>query len=141
MNKTVEITLDFDHTISSTEDRFNVRHFLEDFVDTINNQSQETLTKFISGGATADGFSEFTMQKREILDMFKKRFFGRRSSYISLSNLKLSFSKSLFHIHGVYEEYIEDILSSAGSIDLSLMKVEDSYEFVQFKFYPRMRSV
>ena len=63
MNKTVEITLDFDHTISSTEDRFNVRHFLEDFVDTINNQSQETLTKFIFGGATEDGFSEFTMQK------------------------------------------------------------------------------
>lgn len=141
MNKTAEITLDFDHTISSTEDRFNVRHFLEDFVDNINNQSQEALTKFISGGATAEGFSEFTMQKSEILDMFYKRFFGRRSSYVNFSNLKLSFTKSLFHIHGVYEEYIEGILSSSGSIDMSLMKVNDGYEFVHFKFYPRMRCV
>lgn len=139
MDKTVELTLDFDNTVT-TEDRFSIRHFLEDFIDIINNQSQDELSEMISGAATAEGFSDFVMQKQEILNMFYSKFFGRRNSYINFSKLKLTFDKRLFQIRGEYEEYSEGILAAAGSIQISLVKNDDSFEFVTFKFYPRMRA-
>ncbi len=134
-----ELTLDFDNTVG-TEDRFVIRHFLEDFIDIVNNQSQDELSTLISGAATAEGFSEFVMQKQEILDMFYSKFFGRRNSYINFSKLKLTFDKQLFQIRGEYEEYSEGILAAAGSIQMSLVKTDSGYEFVNFKFYPRMRA-
>lgn len=135
---TAELTLDFDNTVE-TEDRFAIRHFLEDFVDIVNNQTQEDLDEMFSGAVTAEGFSEFILQKKEILEMFYSKFFGRRRSYIHFSKLKLSFTKFLYHVHGDYEEYSEGILAAAGTIDISLVKTDDGYEFVNIKFYPRMR--
>lgn len=136
--KPVELTLDFDNSVT-TEDRFSIRHFLENFVDVVNNQSQESLEEMISKGATAEGFTEFVLQQPQILEMFYKKFFGRRRSYISFSKLKLTFSNFLFHISGDYEEYSEGILTTAGTIELAIMKTEDGYQVVKLKFYPRMR--
>lgn len=135
---TKEIALDFDNTVG-TEDRFAIRHFLEDFMDIINNQSQDDLSEMISGAATAEGFSEFVMQKQQILDMFYNKFFGRRNNYINLSKSKLTFIKGLFVINGEYEECSEGILAASGGIQMSLVKTDDRFEFVNFKFYPRMR--
>lgn len=140
LKQATELTLDFDNTVG-TEDRFAIRHFLENFVDIVNYQSQEQLTNFISEAATAQGFSEFMMQKPEILDLFYKKFFGRRHSYIVFSNLKLTMSKQLYLIKGSYEEYTDGILSAAGSIDLYIVKNDERYQITNFIFYPRMRLV
>ncbi len=138
MKPTIEITLDFDHTVG-TEDRFKIKHLIQDFVDIVNNQSHEELNKMISNSAVAEGFSEFTMQKSEFLDMFYKKFYGRRNNFIRFPNLKLTMNKNLYNINGEYEEYIEEILTTAGSVQMSLIKSDDDFEFISFKFFPRMR--
>jgi len=79
------------------------------------------------------------MQQPQILEMFYKKFFGRRHNYIVFPKLKLSFHKVLFHLSGLYEEYQEGILSATGNIELALVKQEDNYRIISLKFYPRMR--
>lgn len=138
MIPSTEITLDFDHTVG-TEDRFVIKHLLEDFVDVINNQPHDELKAMISEAAIAEGFTEFAMQKPQLLDMFYKKFYGRRKSFIRFPELKLSSTHNLFHINGDYEEYLEEILAAAGTIKMSLIKTDDGFEFIGFKFYPRMR--
>lgn len=138
MTPSTEITLDFDHSVG-TEDRFVIKHLLEDFVDIINNQPQDELNQLISEAAVAEGFSEFAMQKPQLLDMFYKKFYGRRKSFIRFPKLKLSSTHSLFDINGEYEEYLEEILAAAGTIKMSLIKTDDGFKFVGFKFFPRMR--
>ncbi len=139
MNLNTEITLDFDNTVS-TEDRFVIRHFIEDFVDVVNNQSQDILDKMISDSVIAEGFSEFVLQKKQLLEMFYKKFFGRRHNFIRFPDLKLSFNNSLYKVTGTYEEYTEEILGAVGSIEMFLLKDDEGiYSFVGFKFFPRMR--
>lgn len=138
MHEKAEITLDFDHTVG-TEDRFVIRHFVTDFVEAVNNQGKHEVAGFIADSATAEGFSEFALQKPQLVEMFYKKFFGRRHNYISLPKLKLTSSKFLFRLNGNYEEYQEGILSAAGSIDLSVIKQDEKFYLVSMKFYPRMR--
>lgn len=138
MSPDTEITLDFDHTVG-TEDRFMIKHLVEDFVETVNNQPHHDLRSMISEQVTAEGFSESVMHKPQFLEMLYKKFYGRRHSFVRFPQLKLSSSNSLFYISGEYEEYIEEILAAAGGIKISLAKTDDKFEFISFKFFPRMR--
>ena len=140
MSHSLETNLDFDHTVS-TEERFEIRHFVAEFIEAVNNQGKAEVAAMIAPSATADGFSEFTFQQPQLVEMFYKNFFGRRHNYIALPELKLTFSHHLFHLHGDYEEYQEGILSAAGTIDFNLVKQDDKYLITSIKFYPRMRAV
>lgn len=133
-----EIILDFDNSVS-TEDRFAIRRFLKDFVELVNNHHHEQMPGLFSDAVTAEGFSEFVMQKSELLGMFYKKFFGRKHNFIRFPKLKLSSSKFLYNLKGSYEEYDQEILAGAGSIEISIIKNDDKFQFIKFKFYPRMR--
>lgn len=140
MSGPTETNLDFDHTVG-TEDRFAIRRFIAKITESINQGSREDIDALLDKTATAQGFSEFTLLQPQIVEMFYKKFFGRRHNYVSFPKLKLTSSKYLFSLTGGYEEYQEGILSAAGTIDVSLLKTEDSYKIVSLKFYPRMRVV
>ncbi len=138
MNKLAETILDFDGTVG-TEDRFAIRRFIARFLEIVNNAQVSEMDTVISDSTTALGLSDFPLQKKQIIEMFYKKFFGRRHNYLVLPKLKLSFNKFMFHLSGTYEEYEQGILTGAGTIDLALIKNDDSFQFVDFKFYPRMR--
>lgn len=140
MAHSVETTLDFDHTVG-TEDRFKIRHFMTRFVDAVNNEGKDEIAAVLSPSIIAEGFSNFSLQQPELVEMFYKNFFGRRHNYIAIPKLKLTFNNHLFHLHGDYEEYQEGILSATGTIDFNLVKQEDDYLITSIKFYPRMRAV
>jgi len=133
-----DIILDFDNSVG-TEDRFAIRRFMNLFIETVNNGTREELEELLSDSITADGFSEFTLQKSQISEMFYKKFYGRRHNYINMPKLKLTSSKFFFHLNGSYEEYQEGILSAAGSLDLSVARQNEKFCVVSLKFYPRMR--
>ncbi len=134
-----ETILDFDHTVG-TEDRFAIRKFINQLTRIINGGGKRELAVIIDHRATAQGFLEFPIQQQQILEMFYKKFYGRRNNYMALPKLKLTSSNFLFHLNGLYEEYQEGILSAAGTIDLSLIKDEEEYRVVSLIFYPRMRT-
>ncbi len=133
-----ETIFDFDRTVG-TEDRFAIRKFIGNFSDTVNGGAKADLSLFVDERATAQGFSEFPMQQPQIVEMFYKKFFGRKHNYIVFPKLKLTSNNFLFLLTGLYEEYQEGILSATGNIDVSLVKEDDLYKIVSLKFYPRMR--
>jgi hypothetical protein len=139
MAQAQETILDFDNSVG-TEDRFAIRHFIADFVDAVNTQPKAEVARFIDEGATAEGFDDFVIQQPQIVEMFYKKFFGRRHNYIHFPKLKLTSTKHFFYLNGSYEEYQEGILSAVGTIELALIKRDEDYHFVKLKFFPRMRA-
>lgn len=140
MTQASETILDFDHSVG-TEDRFAIRRFISDFIDSVNNQGREEVSVYFDKGVTAQGFNEFPLLGPQLVEMFYKKFFGRRHNYVSLPKVKLTSAKFLYNLSGNYEEYSDGILTTAGTIDIAILKSDDTYKIVNIKFYPRMRAV
>ncbi|HMQ02246.1 MAG TPA: hypothetical protein PKD79_04260 [Candidatus Doudnabacteria bacterium] len=140
MNPKQELIFDFDHAVG-TEDRFAIRRFVNAFVSAVNNQGKDDVSRFLSKSITAEGFGEFPLQQLELINLYYKKFFGRRHSYIHFPQVRLTTQKSFFLLSGSYEEYQEGILSAAGTIDLWIVKQDEQYLIEKIIFYPRMRAV
>ncbi len=137
MNKTVETVLDFDQTCS-VEDRFAIRRFIENFSELLSRANKPELNSVFSDGVTILGISEFPLQKTQAIELFYKKFFGRKNNYFVLPKLKLTFHQYLFHLNGSYEEFEQGILSGSGTIEIALMKNEETFQIAKMVFYPRM---
>ena len=141
MSDHLETTLDFNNTVS-TEERFEIRKFIDAFVKTVNDKNQDSAEQFIADGFVAIGLSEFAMQKAQLLGTFYRKFFGRKNNYMWFPKLKLSSNKNLYRLDGTYEEYQQGILSTEGDIKLDVKKTEDdNYVLIGMKFFPRMRLI
>jgi hypothetical protein len=75
--------------------------------------------------------------------MLSRRFFGDNKRFMRFPELKLSYSRYLFHLVGTYEEFLEGVLITEGTIELSLVKNNndddiEEYQVVRMIFYPRM---
>lgn len=141
MSMNLETTLDFNNTVT-TEERFEIRKFINEFVKTVNEKNLESSEPFIADGFVAEGLSEFVMQKPQLLGTFYRKFFGRKNNYMWFPKLKLSSNKNMYRLDGTYEEYQQGILSTEGDIKIDLKKTEnDSYVLIAMKFFPRMRLI
>lgn len=137
MHEPKETIFDFDRTVG-TEDRFAIRRFISNCSTLISQANKHDIEALIADGATVSGITEFPLQKKQAVDLFYKKFFGRRHNFISFPKMKLSFNKFMFHLSGSYEEYEEGILSGYGTIELALIKKDEKYQLVDVKFFPRM---
>lgn len=141
MSMSLETTLDFNNTVN-TEERFEIRKFINEFVKTVNEKNLESSEPFIADGFVAEGLSEFVMQKPQLLGTFYRKFFGRKNNYMWFPKLKLSSVNNLYRLDGTYEEYQQGILSTEGDVKIDLKKTEDdSYVLIGMKFFPRMRLI
>jgi hypothetical protein len=141
MSMSLETTLDFNNTVN-TEERFEIRKFINEFVKTVNEKNLESSEPFIADGFVAEGLSEFVMQKPQLLGTFYRKFFGRKNNYMWFPKLKLSSANNLYRLDGTYEEYQQGILSTEGDVKIDLKKTEnDSYVLIGMKFFPRMRLI
>lgn len=137
MHEAKETILDYDRTVG-TEDRFAIRRFITTCSTSISQANRGAMESLIADGATISGITEFPLQKKQAVDLFYKKFFGRRQNFIYFPKMKLSFNKFMFHLSGSYEEYEEGILSGYGTIELALIKRDEKYQLVDVKFFPRM---
>jgi hypothetical protein len=133
----LETKLDFDRTVN-TEDRFAIRRVLARFIEAINEGHSSVYSGMLSDAAIIEGFSDITQVKEGFVGMLNFRFAGK-SRTAALPQLKLSYSRYLFHLKGTYEETIDGVLATEGTIEMSLIKDEKSYKIVRIIFYPRMR--
>lgn len=138
MNDSNELILDFDHTVT-TEERYKIRHFMQDFLITVNSKTKEDLKLFFSPSLIAEGFTEFPQNYFQLVESFYQKFFGRKHNYIDLTNLKLVAKSGSYEITGEYQEYQEGVLVASGSIIFSLISKDESFQIIGIKFYPRMR--
>lgn len=136
MISTAETKLDFDRTVS-TEDRFAIRKAISNFVTAINNREAEEYAAMLSDALIVEGFSDIVQVKAGFLTMLKQKFDGS-DRIMQMPQLKLSYSHYLYHLKGNYEEILEGILITEGTIEISLIKEEQNYKVVRIIFYPRM---
>ncbi len=137
MSELQEIIFDYDRSVG-TEDRFAIRRFVQSFVEIASRANKPELELVIADGATTTGITEFPLQKPELVELFYKKFFGRRHNYFVMPKLKLTYNQYLFHLNGNYEEYEQGILSGSGTIEMLLIKKDDTFNVVGLKYYPRM---
>lgn len=138
MSLSIETKLDYDRTVG-TEDRFAIRKVVDQFVAAVNQGNREVYEKLISDGITIEGFSDIPQVKQGFTTMLERRFKGNGLRFMRFPILKLSFSRYLYHLEGTYEEFIDGILATEGTIELMLIKNEIGYQLVKIIFYPRMR--
>ena len=132
----LETKLDYDRTVS-TEDRFTIRKVMDKLVKAVNNQQVAVYTDMFSDAVIVEGFSDIPAVKQGFCQSLERRFkTGDRT--MRFPELKLSFSRYLFHLDGTYEEYLHGILATEGTITISMIKEDENYKIVRIMFYPRM---
>ncbi len=138
MQLPTETKLDFDQTVTD-EDRFAIRRFVQSFADAENAGDVEKLNQYISDSTVIEGFSDLPYMKAEFISVVSRWSEKKSKRVMRFPKLKLSYSRYLFHLTGTYEEFIDNILATEGTIEMALVKTEDSFQFVKIIFYPRMR--
>ncbi|MDQ3018371.1 MAG: hypothetical protein M3Q64_00675, partial [bacterium] len=89
--------------------------------------------------AIVEGFSDIPQLKESFATMLSRRFLGDGFRFMRFPELKLSYSRYLYHLVGTYEEFMDGVLVTEGTIELSLVKNgEERYQIVRLIFYPRM---
>lgn len=138
MELTVETNLDFDQTVG-TEDRFAIRRAIDSFASAANSGTTAVLENLISDSTVVEGFSDLPFVKQEFISVISRWLRGGRQRLMRFPKLKLTYSHHLFQLTGTYEEFIDKILVTEGTIELALVKTDGSFQFVKINFFPRMR--
>lgn len=138
MELVTETKLDFDNSVS-TEDRFAIRRVIDLFAEAANQGDLELLNTLIDDSTVIEGFSDIPYMKQEFVSVISRWNNGGVKRIMRFPKLKLSYSHYLYHLDGSYEEFIDNILATEGTIELSMIKKESSYSLVKIIFYPRMR--
>lgn len=137
MSIPVETKLDFDRSVS-TEDRFAIRKAIDSFVRLVNKQAIDESSAMISDGVVVEGFSDIPQVKIGFVSMLKRRFGNQGLRMMRFPELKLSFNQFIYHLEGTYEEFADGVLAIEGTIELSLIKNSDGFQFVKIILFPRM---
>lgn len=138
MELTTETKLDFDQTVG-TEDRFAIRRAIDAFAKSANTGDIERLNNFISASTVIEGFSDIPYMKQEFISILSRWQGGARKRVMRFPKLKLSYSHYLYHLTGTYEEFVDNILATEGTIEMAMIKTDGGFEFVKIIFFPRMR--
>jgi hypothetical protein len=136
MELVTETKLDFDQTVSD-EDRFAVRRVVDKFAMAANSKQPELLEELIADSTVIEGFSDLPFMKQEFVAVVKR--WSGQNRLMRFPKLKLAYSRYLYSLKGTYEEFLDNILVTEGTIELALVKSEDKFQFVKIVFYPRMR--
>jgi hypothetical protein len=135
MKLTTESRMDFDRTVG-TEERFALRRWLEKYVEKLNNREGE-LAGLFSEDCVIEGFAHEPLEP----ELFSKLMYERNNHTNHLAryvDMHIKFKGYLYHVSGNYEEYIDGVLVTDGTMEFSILKEEEMYKIVQQKFYPRM---
>lgn len=138
MQITTETKLDFDHSVGA-EDRFAIRRMVDFFANAANKGLIEELNKLISDSTVIEGFSDLPFVKQEFISIVSRWQGTGRERIMRFPKLKLTYSHYLYHLTGTYEEFLNNVLVTEGTIEMALIKKEDLFQFVKIIFYPRMR--
>ncbi|HEX3100034.1 MAG TPA: hypothetical protein VHQ41_03640 [Patescibacteria group bacterium] len=138
MEMTTETKLDFDQTVG-TEDRFAIRRVLDSFAVAANEGAVEKLNSLIADSTVIEGFSDLPYVKEEFVSIVSRWQGNGEKHVMRFPKLKLSYSHYLYHLTGTYEEFVDGILSTEGTIELAMIKTDRGFEFVKIVFFPRMR--
>ncbi len=132
-----ETKLDFDRSVN-TEDRFAIRKALASLIEAINRREEDVYAGMLSDAMIVEGFSDIPQVKAGFLIMLRQKFSQENDRVVQMPNLKLSYSRYLYHLEGTYEEILEGILVTEGTIEFSMIKEDEQYKVVRINFFPRM---
>ena len=135
MKLTTESRMDFDRTIG-TEDRFALRRWLENYIDKLNNREVD-LASLFADDCTIEGFGKEPL----LPEIFSKMMYERNNHSNHLAryvDMRIKFKGYLYHVQGNYEEYIDGVLVTDGTMEFAITKEDDIFKIVQQKFFPRM---
>ncbi len=138
MKIATESKTDFDYSVS-TEDRFALRHWLEDFVAAINHNDRGMYEGLLNSDLVIEGFTEGLMDRTQYLDWLHEREQQKIVHVLRFPALKIKYKYRLFHLVGTYEEFISGILSFEGTVEMLIIKDEDNFKLSALKFFPRLR--
>lgn len=135
MKLDTETTLDFDRTVS-TEDRFTIRRWIDSVVTALNTGNREVYVPAFSDRLYIEGFADRGISLHEYAAAFEKAATRLVARY---PMLHLSYQHYLYHLSGTYEEFLDGLLVTEGTVEFALQKLEDEgFTIVRMKFFPRM---
>lgn len=136
MQMITETKLDFDRTVGD-EDRFAIRRTIDAFASAANAGETSVLQNLISDSTVVEGFSDLPYVKQEFISVISR--WKGAARIMRFPKLKLTYSRYLFHLTGTYEEFVDNILVTEGTIEMAMIKQGEKFQFVKIIFYPRMR--
>ena len=132
-----ESDMRFDASIT-TEDRFAIRRWLQALVDGLNKSDLTLLEQSCAEELVVEGFNEAVFGKLEYLAYIRQIFSEKNKALIRYPEMAVSYNRYLFDARGTLELFVDGILSMEGTIEFKIQKVDDHFQFMLIKFYPRM---
>ena len=132
-----EIKFDADHTVT-TEERFALRRWFQEALGFLNTGAWDEYGKELSDYLNVNGFTEGVLIKPLYLEFLRSLGFGTAAVVARYPVIKVSVKLSYFSLVGTFEAFFDGVLSYEGNIEVLVMKVDDSYQVMEIKFYPHM---
>lgn len=138
MKISTESKMDFDYSVG-TEDRFALRKWFQGLIDNQNYRDLKSLVEFYSPEMVVEGFTDEPMNFLQFVQFLKQHHETKKMTTVRYPEIKVKFSRYLFHLVGNYEEFIDGVLSYEGPIELKIKRENEQFRVALIKFYPRLR--
>ncbi len=131
--------MDFDHSIS-TEHRFALRNWLDDFILAVNNNDEPLYAQMLVPNFVASGFIDTKMDHALFLTFLATPLVKKKVRIMRLPELQIKFQKNVYKVSGTFEQFIDGIMSDEGTIEIRIAPVEESFLMEEIEFFPRLKT-
>src|SRR3989344_5111781 len=133
----IESKMEFDRSVG-TEDRFNLRKWLEQFIVALNKSNPKIWEEVIPSDFVNTGLTDEPLGLRDFISYMRNQY--ELGEYVArYPKLKIKYREDMFMIKGTFESFLDNILTFEGDAELIIEKQEDTFHLIKETLYPRFR--
>jgi hypothetical protein len=138
MKLDLESKMDFDYSVS-TEDRFALRNWFNQLVKEINYNDSGAYLPKLAEALHVEGFTDEPMEHDDYVAFLARRAGDGHVRVMSYPELAVSARFNRFSLKGTFEEVVDGVLASEGTIEIVIGKENGEFKLWWQMFYPRLR--
>ena len=132
-----ESKIDFDYLVS-TEDRFALRKWFEEFVEAGNTAPIDVIKNYLDEELVIEGLGDAKILYNEAMEGIKSLVGTSSRVVMDYPDVKFKFQHVLFSMQGSFEGFIDGIMSYDGTFEAKLAKSDDGFKIIFIKLFPRL---
>ena len=132
-----ESAMKFDYSIK-TEDRFAFRKWLQNWINQFEKKPLPHIDLCLAKDFVGAGFADHELNAEQFTSLMAKLAHPKKVVMVRMPDVEVTNNDFLFHAKGTLEIYVDKLVCFDGDFVCKVKAVDDSFEFVQMTFYPRM---
>jgi|GEM_PF-4139197 len=127
----------FDHSIG-TEPRFAFRKWLQNWINQFQKRPITDIDLSLSNDFVGAGFADHELSSEQFTTLITKLAHPNKAVLVRMPKVEVSNNHFLYSAKGTLEIYVDKLVCFDGDFVCKVKAIDETFEFVQMTFYPRM---